>query len=117
VVLFFDAVEKMSDSTNQWLWEQLLPPVRDGDLPNVRAVLCGQRRPPQERDWTDFLALAELKPLGLDDIKAYFAKRTERMPPMSDEVFQGAVKMLAVASKGRPADVVTFTDLWLKSQS
>src|ERR1700676_1677582 len=47
VVLFFDAVEKMSDITSQWLWEQLLPPVRDGALSNVRAVLCGQRRPPQ----------------------------------------------------------------------
>jgi hypothetical protein len=29
VLLFFDAVEKMSDITYQWLWEQLLPPVRD----------------------------------------------------------------------------------------
>ena len=113
VVLFFDAVEKMSDITNQWLWEQLLPPVRDGVLPNVRAVLCGQRRPPEERDWTDFLAFAELKPLGLDDIDAYIAKRTAGRMLMSDETRQALAKMLAVVTRGRPADVASSVDLYL----
>lgn len=113
VVLFFDAVEKMSDITNQWLWEQLLLPVRDGVLPNVRAVLCGQRRPPEERDWTDFLALAELKPLGLDDIDAYIAKRTAGRMLMSDETRQALAKMLAVVTRGRPADVASSIDLYL----
>ena len=41
VVLFFDAIEKMSDVTHQWMWEQLLKPVVEGTLPNVRAVLLG----------------------------------------------------------------------------
>jgi hypothetical protein len=115
VVLFFDAVEKMSDITNQWLWEQLLPPVRDGDLPNVRAVLCGQRLPPQERDWTDFLVLAELKPLGLDDIDAYIAKRAAGRVEMSDETRKELAKLLAVVTKGRPAEVASSIDLYMAS--
>jgi len=115
VVLFFDAVEKMSEPTNQWLWEQLLPPVRDA-LPNVRAVLCGQRRPPEERDWnTDYLAFAELKPLGLDDIDAYIAKRTAGKVEMLDETRQALAAMLAAVTKGRPADVASAVDLYLAS--
>ena len=115
VVLFFDAVEKMSESTHQWLWEQLLPTVRDA-LPNVRAVLCGQRPPPQERDWdTDYLAVAELKPLGLDDIEAYIAKRAAGKVEMLDETRQALATMLAAVTKGRPADVASAVDLYLAS--
>ena len=115
VVLFFDAVEKMSDITSQWLWEQLLPPVRDGALSNVRAVLCGQRRPPQERDWIDFLAFADLKPLGMDDIDTYIAKRTAGRVEMSTETRQELAKLLAVVTKGRPADIASSIDLYLAS--
>jgi hypothetical protein len=115
VVLFFDAIEKMSDITSQWLWEQLLPPVRDGALLNVRAVLCGQRQPPQERDWIDFLAFADLKPLGLDDIDAYIAKRTAGRVEISNETRQELAKLLAVVTKGRPADIASYIDLYLAS--
>ena len=115
LVLFFDAVEKMSDVTHRWLWEQLLQPVRDGELPNVRVVLCGQRRPPEERDWTDFLVLAELKPLGVADIDAYIAKRTAGRAVISDEKREGIAQFLAATTNGRPVDVAVKVDQYLAS--
>ena len=75
VVLFFNATEKMSELTHQWLWGQLLRPVVDGALPNVRAVLLGQRPPPDDHDMAALLARVQLKPLGADDIDSYIAKR------------------------------------------
>ena len=112
VVLFFDAVEKMSDITYQWFWEQLLPPVRD-ELPNVRAVLCGQRRPPEERDWgSDFVAVAELKPLGLDDIEAYIAKRTEGESGLNDDTRRQLATMVLGVTSGTPAAVAAAIDAY-----
>ncbi|HVQ13239.1 MAG TPA: AAA family ATPase, partial [Vicinamibacterales bacterium] len=66
IAVFFDATEKMSDDTRAWLWEQLLDSVRNGVLANVRFVLCGQQRPPQDRDWEIYIQTAALSPLGLD---------------------------------------------------
>jgi hypothetical protein len=110
VVLFFDAVEKMSDPTYQWMWEQLLPPVRD-ELPNVRAVMCGQRRPPEERDWgSDFVATAELEPLGVDDIDLYIANRLAGKGGLTDEMRRMAAMAFLASTGGRPADVAMAVD-------
>ena len=116
VVLFFDANEKMSDITHQWLWEQLLKPVVEGTLPNVRAVLLGQRPPPDDRDLAAFMARVELKPLGRDDIDAYIAKRTAGKAVISDETRCELAKMLAVITRGRPADVASAVDLYLANR-
>ena len=71
----------------------------------MRAVLCGQRRPPDERDWgPDFLALAELKPLGFDDIDAYIAKRIAGPGELSDEARQALATMVFGLTNGTPAD-------------
>lgn len=116
IVVFFDSFEKTSEATAQWVWEQLLPPVRDGQLPNVRWIICGQRSPPQDRDWLDFLALAELKPLGPGDVEAYIRKRVAGQVQMSDETFRYLAGMLQVATNGRPTDVAEKVDLFLASQ-
>ena len=117
VVIFFDAVEKMSDITNRWVWEQLLPPIRDSVLPNVRIVICGQRPPPRDRDWTDFVACAELKPLGQGDISAYIAKRIAGRVELSEQVCLELATMLLAFTHGRPADVASSVDLYLASRS
>lgn len=116
IVVFFDSFEKTSEATAQWIWEQLLPPVRDGQLPNVRWIICGQRPPPQDRDWLDFLALAELKPLGSSDIEAYIRKRVAAQVEMSDETLRVLAGWLLAATKGRPTDVAENVDLFLASQ-
>jgi hypothetical protein len=116
VIVFFDAFEKMSEATDRWVWEQLLPPVRDGQLPNVRWIICGQRPPPQERDWIDFLARTELKPLGQSDIESYIRKRAVGQVPMSEDVCRALAGMLQVITNGRPMDVAEKVDLYLASQ-
>lgn len=115
VVLFFDAVEKMSDDdiTYKWFWEQLLTPVRD-ELANVRAVLCGQRPPPEDRDWgSDYVAVAELKPLGIDDIDAYIAKRMGDSG-LTDDTRRQLAMMVLGTTNGTPAAVAVAVDGYQK---
>lgn len=113
VVLFFNATEKMSDLTYQWLWGQLLKPVVDGELPNVRAVLLGQRPAPDDPDLATLLARVQLQPLGVDDIDAYIAKRAAGIVALSDETRRELARMLAGMTRGRPADVASAVDLYL----
>lgn len=113
VVLFFNATEKMSDLTHQWLWEQLLKPVVDGALPNVRAVLLGQRPPPEDADLSEFLARVALKPLGADDIDAYIANRAAGKIVISDEMRRELAEMLVGATDGQPSRVAAAVDKYL----
>jgi hypothetical protein len=118
VVIFFNATEKMSEVTYQWLWGQLLKPLVDGALPKVRVVLLGQRPPPgrdQLGDLAELVATAELKPLGLDDIDAYIAKRAAGVSEIGDATRRELAKMLLVMTQGRPADVASGLDLYLAS--
>jgi hypothetical protein len=117
VVLFFSVTEKMSDLTYQWVWEQLLKPVLDGALPNVRAILLGQRPPPADRDLAEFIACAQLKPLAADDIEAYIAKRAEGAAAISEETRRELANMLHAMTRGRPADVSAAVDLYLASKA
>jgi hypothetical protein len=111
VVLFFDTIEKMSDITHKWLWEQVLEGMRSGLLKNVRAVLCGQRPPPDDRDWAMFVETAELKPLGLKDIEAYLERRA---PAIGADVRRELAKIVLVPTGGRPTDVAAAVDAYLK---
>jgi hypothetical protein len=115
VVLFFDAIEKMSDITHQWLWEQLLKPVVEGALPNVRAVLLGQRPPPDDRDLAAFMTCVRLEPLGREDIDASIATRAVGKA-LSDETRLELAKMLVDITHGRPADVASAVDLYLANR-
>ena len=111
VVLFFDTIEKMSDLTHTWLWEQVLEALRSGTLANVRVVLCGQRPPPDDRDWAMFIEAAELKPLALKDIEAYLERRA---PKIGADVRHELAKIILVPTGGRPTDVAAAVDAYLK---
>jgi hypothetical protein len=114
VVILFDAVEKMQPVTHDWLWEQLLRPVRDGALPNVRIVVCGQRPPPRERDWADFIACAELSALSTNDISTYISRRVE---DVSEDTRREVAVLIEMMSKGRPADVAECVDRFIRLRS
>jgi hypothetical protein len=111
VVLFFDTTEKMADITYKWLWEQVLEGLRSGPFANVRVVLCGQRPPPNDRDWAMFLECSELKPLGLKDIEAYLERRAQAI---GADVRRELAKIILVPTGGRPADVAAAVDAYLK---
>ena len=116
VVLFFNATEKMSEITYQWLWGQLLRPVIDGALPNVRGVLLGQRPVPGRSELGDraqLVASAELTPLGVDDIDAFIAKRAAGTAGPSAETRRELAKMLALVTRGRPSDVAGWVEQYL----
>jgi hypothetical protein len=117
VVLFFSVTEKMSDLTYQWLWEQLLKPVVDGALSNVRAILLGQRPPPTDQDLASFVVYAQLKPLGVDDIDAYIAKRAAGKIELSDERRRGMAEIMADLTNGHPLEVASAVDKYLKKNN
>ena len=75
LVVFLDAVEKMSLTDGRWLWEELLLAMREGRLTGIKFVLCAQDRPQLDRDWRIFVEEAELQPLALEHIEAYLEKR------------------------------------------
>lgn len=111
LVVFFDTVEKMSEPTHAWVWGELLKAVLDGRLPNVRFVLCGIRHPPIDRDMGQIVEEVELSPLGQADIVEYLALRgiKEEMRPQLADV-------LLVTTKGKPFDLATAVDGFLKLQ-
>ena len=108
LVIFLDAVEKMSTDTHNWIWEQLLEPIRDVELTGVRFVLCGQKPPPQDHDWKPFVREAALKPLRERDIVAYLAKR---FPESSNEERQSVAAVIFSVTNGMPASVATMADI------
>lgn len=104
VVLFFNAIEKMSDATRQWLWEQLLRSIVDDEL-NVRTIMLGQCEPPPNRYLAPFVKHTRLKPLGVDDIDDYIGKRVLGIVKVSDEQRRGMAWMAAVSTGGHPMEV------------
>ncbi|WP_418317185.1 hypothetical protein [Piscinibacter sakaiensis] len=117
VVLFFNATEKMSDATHQWLWGRFLRPIVDGALPRVRAVLLGQRPPPDDADLAALMARVQLQPLCAEDIDAYIEKRAAGVAEISAETRRELAAMLSAMTRGRPADVAAAVELYLKSRS
>ena len=75
LVVFFDAVEKMTTSTHTWLWDQLITGVTDAGLAHVRFVICGRTEPPINRYMRQLVVMSELKPLAVSDVAEYLARR------------------------------------------
>jgi len=114
IILFFNVTEKMSDITYQWLWDQLLMPVvDDGALSNVRAILLGQRPPPTDRGLAKFMVYAQLKPLSVDDIDAYIARRTAGKIELSNERRRGMAEIMADVTDGQPSKIAFQVDKYL----
>jgi hypothetical protein len=84
LVVFFDTVEKMSESTRAWVWGELLKAVRNGRLTNVRFVLCGISHPPLDRDMEqiidDYLALRGVEEKLRADLADMLLGPTEGKP-------------------------------------
>lgn len=115
LVLLLDAVEKMAPDAETWLWEQLLDAVREGELPHVKFVLCGQKKPPDDRDWRMFLEEASLQPLGEQDIARYLAKRFAAMNPGDATVLMLA-RTIRMATRGNPAEIAKTVDFLEEEQ-
>jgi len=112
VVVFFDAIEKMSPDTVKWLWGELLAPVRDGGLANVFFVLCGQQPPELDRDWDLAVETTQLKPLPHAHIVDYLARRG-----VEETSREALATLLEVTSGGKIAAIAAAVDGFLKLQA
>ena len=112
LIVFMDTVEKMSDSTKSWIWEELFDRVSKGLLPNVRFVLCGREEPPPDvsRDIMLVVAETELKPLLHEHIVEYLEKRG------IDKKLQDALATMVMAqTDGNPLQIANNVDSFLRT--
>ncbi|MGH6892581.1 MAG: AAA family ATPase [Dongiaceae bacterium] len=109
-VVFFDAVEKMTADTERWIWGELLGRCRDGQLPNVKFVLCGRKEPQLDRTWSRACEVKQLRPLEREHIVAYLEKRgiVEGREALAD--------LLVVVSHGNLLNLATYVDGYLNLQ-
>lgn len=107
VVVFMDAVEKMSPDTETWVWQELLERVIQLTLPNLTFVLCGRKPPPQDRDWDMFIETAGLMPLASTDIVKYLANR---QISLDDNGLTAVAFTILNSSKGLPIEVARQVD-------
>jgi hypothetical protein len=112
VVVFLDAVEKMSDETRAWMWGELLAAVRDGRLARTKFVLCGREEPELDRSWRSAVEIARLAPLGEDHILSYLELRGV---PVEGRV--QLAKLLLVVTEGNLLEIATHVDSYLKLQA
>ena len=107
VVMFFDAVEKMTDEARKWMWCEFMAAVRDNLVPNIICVHCGRTKPDLDRDTRLVMEETALGPLGLSDIEEYLKKR---------DIICSAPRELATfilaVTGGHPIDVASKVDLF-----
>lgn len=107
VIVFMDAVEKMSPDTEKWVWQELLERAVQLELPNLKFVLCGRKPPPQDRDWDMFIETAGLMPLASTDIVKYLANR---QISLDDKGLAAVAFTILNSSKGLPIEVARQVD-------
>jgi hypothetical protein len=92
LVIFFDAAEKMTKPTQEWLLNELITNVADADLAHVRFVICTRETPPINRFIEDIFCVAELKPLAVEDVIEYLERRghpdVEKRPIVAETLLQ-----------------------------
>jgi hypothetical protein len=111
LVVFFDAVEKMSEPTRKWVWGELLKAVLDGRLPKVRFVLCGISHPPLDLDMETIAEEAPLSPLGHADIVEYLA-----LVGIEENLRPTIAKTLLATKQTKPYDVAAAAKAFKKLQ-
>lgn len=111
LTVFFDAIEKMTEDTQKWVWGELLQSLRDGRLGSIRFVLCGREEPLLDRDMQRLVEEAELQPLAHQDIVEYLVKRG-----VDEQSHDDLASMLLVATDGNPLHIATLVDGFLNLQ-
>ncbi len=105
LVIFFDAIERMTEETKNWVCNELLGTERENRLPNVRFVLCGRKRLCLDRDTQILAEEAELHPLELEDIVHYLEKRG-----VEKNNREALAELLLVSTHGNPLNIAIYVD-------
>jgi len=106
-VMFFDAVEKMTEETKKWMWGEFMNVFRDGRASNVVCVFLGQTAPELDRETRRVVEETALGPLQLDDIEEYLRKRN-----VACQAPRELARMILVQTKGHPYEVAYNVDLF-----
>ncbi|WP_338771973.1 AAA family ATPase [Massilia sp. METH4] len=104
VVVFLDAVEKMTADTERWICDEFVRRIHEGELNNVKLLAFGQRKPklPSSRQ---FIEEAQLQPISEQHIVEYMAKRG-----VPEEVRGVAAGIILVASHGNPCEMANLVE-------
>jgi len=111
LIVFFDAIEKMTSKTEAWVLNELLGAVRDGRLSNIRFVLCGQKKPVDIEEWPWMVEEAELKPLERKYIIEYLTKLN-----VDESSRESLADMLLVVTNGYADKVAKSVEAFLRIQ-
>jgi len=111
VVVFLDAVEKMTHETSAWVVGELFRAIQIGTLKNVFFVHCGREKPAVDRFMDSIVEEAELGPLERKDIILYLQKRG-----MEETSHVPFAEVLLVATKGNPLQIATLIDAVMKER-
>ena len=111
LVVFFDATEKMTKETQEWVWGELRPAANDGRMGRIKFVLCGRIEPKVDRLWRDVVEVAELKPLAGEHVLAYLKRRG-----VQNAGREQLASMLLVITKGNMLELATHVDGYLDIQ-
>lgn len=111
VLVFFDAVEKMTRETSAWVMGELFHAVLTGSLTNVLFVHCGREKPAIDRFMDRIVEDAELGPLKHNDIILYLQKRG-----IEEADLNPFAELLLVATNGNPLQVATLIDAVVKER-
>jgi len=104
IVVFFDAVEKMSLETERWICDEFVRRIDEGELPNVKLLAFGQRKPklPNSRQFIDE---SQLQPIGEDHIVEYMIRRG-----VPEEIRNIAAGVILIASQGNPCVMANLVE-------
>lgn len=108
LVVFFDAIEKMTEQTRMWVWEELIQAVADGRLSNICFVLCGRKKLEYDEEMKALIVEQELGPLSSADIEDYLEKRGVEKHRCHD-----VAETLHVSTSGNPRQVAVCVDALL----
>jgi hypothetical protein len=104
LVVFLDAIEKMSLDTEKWICCEFVRAISEGQLRNVRLVACGQRKPDLP-EYRTHVEEARLLPLGKPHIVEYLAKLG-----VVEEQREFAAGILLDATKGKLSDIANLAE-------
>jgi GTPase SAR1 family protein len=110
-VVFFDAVEKMSEETEAWLRDELLEAACADRLGKAKFVLCGRKEPHFDRSWNYAATIDQLCPLSQQHIAAYLEKRG-----VGPEGREKLALMLLTFTGGNALEVANRVEVFLKVQ-
>ena len=109
VVVFLDATEKTTDPTKRWIWSELLGPLREDRLTNVKFVIGSRGLPGIEEFWRPLIQEDELRPLKEEHIIEYLRRRNLDPGDGSRQMF---VDFILGNTKGNPLKVAGMVDMW-----